>query len=260
MTSGMFIEAPELSSHSGVRHAFFTRRGGVSEGVYASLNGGIGSSDERARVIENRRRMADQLGFPPEALVSVHQVHSPDVVLVEHPFPRDARPRADGMVTARPGLALAITTADCGPVLFADPEALVAGACHAGWRGALTGILEATVDAMEGLGASRKRIIAVLGPTIGQAAYEVGPEFVAQFVGKDEANRRFFRPSAREEHSMFDLPGYIGARLTACGIGEYADLALCTYSDEERFFSYRRATHRGEADYGRLISAIALTP
>jgi polyphenol oxidase len=260
MTAGMFIETPELSSHSGVRHAFFTRNGGVSEGVYASLNGGLGSSDERARVIENRRRMAGQLGLLPEALVSVHQVHSPDVVVVEHPFPPNERPRADGMVTTRPGLALAITTADCGPVLFADPQAGVVGACHAGWRGALTGIIEAMVEAMEELGASRKTIIAVLGPTIGQAAYEVGPEFVAQFLAKDGADTRFFRPSAREDHSMFDLPGYIGARLTAAGIGEYADLALCTYSDEERFFSYRRATHRGEPDYGRLISAIALTP
>ena len=260
MISGMFIEAPELSSHSGVRHAFFTRRGGVSEGVYASLNGGLGSSDQPARVIENRHRMTEQLGFPADALVSVHQVHSPDVAVVEHPFPRDARPRADGMVTTRPGLALGITTADCGPVLFADPEAGVVGACHAGWRGALAGILEATVEAMERLGARRDAIIGVLGPTISQAAYEVGPEFVAQFRTKDEANERFFRPSTQEGHALFDLPGYIGARLTACGIGEYADLALCTYSDEERFFSFRRATHRGEPDYGRLISAIALTP
>jgi YfiH family protein len=260
MTGGMFIEAPELSSHSGVRHAFFTRHGGVSEGAYASLNGGLGSSDERPRVIENRRRMTEQLGFPPEALISVHQVHSPDVVAVEHPFPYDARPRADGMVTTRPGVALGITTADCGPVLFADPEAGVVGACHAGWRGALTGVLEATVEAMEKLGACRRHIVAVLGPTISQAAYEVGPEFVAQFRDRDEANDRFFGPSAREGHSMFDLPGYIGARLTACGIAEYADLALCTYSDEGRFFSFRRATHRREPDYGRLISAIALTP
>jgi YfiH family protein len=260
MTAGMFIEAPELSSHSGLRHAFFTRKGGVSEGLYASLNGGFGSSDEPARVAENRRRMTEQLALAPEALVSIHQVHSPDVVVVEHPFPRDARPRADGMVTTRPGLALGITTADCGPVLFADPEAGVIGACHAGWRGALTGILEATIEAMERLGARHGHIVAVLGPTISQEAYEVGPEFVTQFHDRGAANDRFFRPSAREGRSMFDLPGYIGARLTACGIGEHADLTLCTYSDEERFFSYRRATHRGEPDYGRLISAIALTP
>lgn len=260
MTSGMFIEAPELSSHSGVRHAFFTRRGGVSEGVYASLNGGLGSSDEPARVMENRRRMADQLGLPAQALVSVHQVHSPDAVVVNAPFAREARPRADGMVTARPGIALAVTTADCGPVLFADPEAGVVGACHAGWRGAFTGILEETLEGMERLGARRERIIAVLGPTIGRDAYEVGPEFAAQFRDQDAANARFFRPSTREGHEMFDLPAYIGARLAAAGVGEAVDLALCTYSDEDSFFSYRRATHRGEADYGRLISAVALTP
>jgi polyphenol oxidase len=260
MTIGMFIEAPELSSHSGVRHAFFTRRGGVSDGVYASLNGGLGSSDDPRHVIENRRRMAGQLGLPLAALVSVHQVHSPDAVVVEAPFPRDARPRVDGMVTRRPGLALAITTADCGPVLLADPGAGIAAACHAGWRGALSGILEETVEAMERLGADRKRVIAVLGPTIGRDAYEVGPEFVAQFQGQDDGSGRFFRPSPREGRSMFDLPAYIGARLTTCGIGEYADLSLCTYSDDERFFSYRRTTHRGEPDYGRLISAIALTP
>ena len=260
MISGMFIEAPELSSHSGVRHAFFTRRGGVSEGVYASLNGGLGSADDQARVRENRRRMTEQLAFPPDALVSVHQVHSPDSVVVEEPFAPNARPKADGMVTTRPGLALAITTADCGPVLFADPEAGVVGACHAGWRGALTGILEGMVGAMERLGAKRDAIVGVLGPTIGREAYEVGPEFVAQFRSATEDNARFFRPSGREGHAYFDLPAYIVARLTAFGLGEVSDLALCTYSDEARFFSYRRATHRGESDYGRLVSAIGLTP
>jgi YfiH family protein len=256
----MFIEAPELSSHSGVRHAFFTRQGGVSEGVYASLNGGLGSSDDPARVAENRRRMTAQLSLPAEALVSVHQVHSPDAVAVEHPWPRHARPRADGMVTTRPGLALGITTADCGPVLFADAQAGVVGACHAGWRGALTGILEATLEAMERLGARRDGIVAVLGPTIGPNAYEVGAEFVREFRAADAGYERFFRPAAREEHAMFDLPAFIGARVTAAGVGEFADLGLCTYSDEERFFSYRRATHRGETDYGRLIAAIAITP
>ena len=238
----MFIEAPELSSHSALRHAFFTRQGGVSDGIYASLNGGLGSSDDPARVAENRRRMAEQLALPPEALVSVHQVHSPDVIVVERPFARETRPRADGMVTARPGLMLGITTADCGPVLFGDPEAGVVGACHAGWRGALTGVLEATLDAMERLGARRERIIAVLGPTIGPNAYEVGPEFAAQFRDKDAAYERFFGPSEREGHAMFDLPAFIGARLRAADVGEFADLGLCTYSDEERFFSYRRTT------------------
>ena len=254
------IEAPQLNAHPRVRHAFFTRRGGVSEGLYASLNGGLGSADDPERVRENRRRMAEALGVPADALVSVHQVHSPDAIVVQEPFPAGARPRADGMATDRPGLALAITTADCGPVLFADAEAGVIGACHAGWRGAVTGVLESTLAAMEGLGARRERTAAVLGPTIGPNAYEVGPEFRAQFIGQDGENARFFRPGARAGHSLFDLPAYIVARLKAAGVGDAADLGLCTYSDEERFFSYRRATHRGEPDYGRLIAAIVLTP
>jgi YfiH family protein len=256
----MFIEAPALSAQPRVRHAFFTRQGGVSEGVYASLNGGLGSSDDQARVRENRRRMTEELGVAPDALVSVHQVHSPDAVVVERLWQREERPRADGMATARPGLALGITTADCGPVLFADAEAGVVGAAHAGWKGALSGVLEATIGTMEGLGARRDRIVAVLGPMISQDAYEVGPELVAQFTAEEEGNARFFRPSAREGRSMFDLPAYIGARLERAGVGAFADLGLCTYSDEARFYSYRRATHRGEPDYGRLIAAIALTP
>src|SRR5437868_1046306 len=181
----MFIEAPELSSHSAVRHAFFTRQGGVSEGVYASLNGGLGSSDDPARVAENRRRMTAQLSLPAEALVSVHQVHSPEAVAVEQPWPRHSRPRADGMVTTRPGLALGITTADCGPVLFADAQAGVVGACHAGWRGALGGVLEATIAAMEALGATRARIAAAVGPMIQQQNYEVGPELVERVGAAD---------------------------------------------------------------------------
>jgi polyphenol oxidase len=255
----VFIEAPELASYPNLHHAFFTRRGGVSEGVYASLNGGLGSSDDPARVAENRRRMTEELGLAPEALISVHQVHSADAVIVEGPWTGE-RPRADGMATAVPGLALGITTADCGPVLFADPHVGVIGAAHAGWRGAASGILEATIEAMERLGARRHKIVAVLGPTISQAAYEVGPEFVATLTGLDPDNERFFRPGERSDHAMFDLPGYIGMRLEAAGVGEFANLGLCTYSDEERFFSYRRTTHRGEPDYGRLISAIAFTP
>jgi YfiH family protein len=255
----MFIEAPELASYPNLHHAFFTRRGGVSEGVYASLNGGLGSSDDPARVAENRRRMTDELGLAPEALISVHQVHSADAVIVEGPWTGE-RPRADGMATAVPGLALGITTADCGPVLFADPHVGVIGAAHAGWRGAASGVLESTIGAMERLGARRHKIVAVLGPTISQAAYEVGPEFVATLTGLDAENERFFRPGERSDHAMFDLPGYIGMRLEAAGIGEFANVGLCTYSDEERFFSYRRTTHRSEPDYGRLISAIAFTP
>ena len=256
----MLIEAPELSSLPAIRHAFFTREGGVSTGIYDSLNGGLGSSDDPANVHENRRRMTDRLGLPPTALVSLHQVHSADAVVVELPWSRDDRPRADGMVTKTSGLALGITTADCGPILFADAEARVVGAAHAGWRGALGGIVEATLQAMEELGAERGRTIAVLGPMIRQDAYEVGPELVAAFREADPDNERFFRSASREGHAMFDLPGYLGARLGQAGVGQVVNLGLCTYADENRFFSYRRATHRGEPDYGRLISAIALTP
>jgi YfiH family protein len=255
----MFIEASELASYPGIHHAFFTRQGGVSDGIYASLNGGLGSSDDPSRVAENRRRMAEHLGVQPDDLISVHQVHSPDVVTVEGPW-TGTRPKADGMVTRVPGLALGITTADCGPVLFADPHAGVIGAAHAGWRGAFTGVLEATIAAMEGLGARRDKIIAVLGPMISQAAYEVGPEFVARFLEADAGNTRFFAPGRKPDHAQFDLPGFIGARLEHAGIGEVVDLRLCTYSDEEKFYSFRRTTHRGEPDYGRLISAITLTP
>ena len=255
----MFIQAPALSSHSGIRHAFFTRQGGVSDGIYASLNGGIGSSDEPAQVQENRRLMADALGVKPDALISVYQVHSPDAVIVEGPW-RGERPKADAMVTATPGLALAITTADCGPVLFTDLDARVIGAAHAGWRGAVTGVLESTLTAMERLGARRERIVAVLGPTISQKAYEVGPDFIKRFTDEAPGHERFFRQAEKADHAMFDLPGFIGARLEAAGVGEFTNLDLCTYSDEERFFSYRRTTHRKEPDYGRLISAIALTP
>jgi YfiH family protein len=256
----MLIDAPELSSLPGIRHAFFTREGGVSGGIYASLNGGLGSSDNPANVAENRRRMTEHLGFAPDALVSLHQIHSADAVAVEGPWSREDRPRADGMVTKAQGLALGITTADCGPVLFADAATGVIGAAHAGWRGALGGILDATLAAMEGLGAKRDRVVAVLGPMIRQDAYEVGPELVAAFRDADAANARFFRSAERDGHALFDLPGYIGGRLHAAGVMTFADLGLCTYTDERRFFSYRRATHRGEPDYGRLISAIALTP
>jgi YfiH family protein len=255
----MFIQAPALASHSGIRHAFFTRQGGVSDGIYASLNGGIGSSDEPAKVQENRRRMAAALGAKHDALISVHQVHSPDAVIVEGPW-RGERPKADAMVTATPGLALGITTADCGPVLFADAEARVIGAAHAGWRGAVTGVLESTLTAMERLGARREKIVAVLGPTISQNAYEVGPDFIRRFAEEAPGHVRFFKEAEKPDHAMFDLPGFIGARLEAAGVGEFTNLGLCTYSDEERFFSYRRTTHRKEPDYGRLISAITLTP
>jgi polyphenol oxidase len=259
VTAGMFIEAPELSAHAGMRHAFFTRVGGVSEGLYASLNGGLGSQDAPERVAENRARMCARLGLPPDRLVSLYQVHSAEVVTVEAPFAAE-RPKADAMVTRVPGLALGIATADCGPILFADPENGVVGAAHAGWKGALTGVIGATVSAMEALGARRSRIVAVLGPTIGQASYEVGPDFVARFRSDAPGMERFLGPGTRPGHAQFDLPGFILARLEEAEIGEATALNLCTYADPERFYSYRRTTHRGEADYGRLISAIALVP
>lgn len=255
----MLIEAPELSSFPNLRHAFFTRQGGVSEGIYAGLNGGLGSRDDPASVRHNRSLMAAQLGIDADHLLSLHQIHSAEVAVATGPWPGGERPRADAAVTSVPGLALAIATADCGPVLFADHRGGIVGAAHAGWKGAFSGILEATVAAMEGLGSDRADIVAVLGPTIGRDAYEVGPEFVSRFLAEDPANRRHFRPSAREGHSLFDLPAYIGRRLAAAEIGEYALTDLCTYSDPALFFSFRRATHAGEPDYGRQISSIVLT-
>ncbi|MCJ2086374.1 peptidoglycan editing factor PgeF [Methylobacterium sp. E-005] len=254
----MLIEAPELSSYPHIRHAFFTRLGGVSEGDYAALNGGLGSQDAPERVAENRARMCAQLDLPADRLVSLYQIHSAEVVTVTAPFPSAERPRADAMVTRVKGLALGIATADCGPILFADPAGGVVGAAHAGWKGALTGVIEATVRAMEALGAQRHRIVAVLGPTISQPSYEVGPDFIARFRGEAPGIDRFLGPATRPDHAQFDLPGFILARLDQAEIREATALNLCTYADAERFYSYRRATHRGEPNYGRLISAIAL--
>jgi len=254
----MMLTSPNLSRLSGIAHAFFTREGGVSEGVYASLNGGLGSGDERARVIENRKRMAAALGVAPKSFATVFQVHSPDAIVIDEPWDEGTRPLADAMVTRRPGLAIAVSSADCGPLLFADEEARVIGAAHAGWKGALTGVIEATVAAMEGQGAKRARIRAALGPMISRVAYEVGPEFKARFLEADATNEKFFTPSPREGHTMFDLPAFIGERLRQSRVGSVDDLARCTYGDEALFFSYRRMTHRGETDYGRHLSAIAL--
>ena len=252
------LQAASLSALAGIRHAFFTRDGGVSDGIYASLNGGVGSDDAPAKVAENRSRMAAALGVAPEHLLTAYQIHSPDVVTIERPWEPQARPRADAIVTRAAGLAIGVTTADCGPVLFADATAGVIGAAHAGWRGAATGVLEATIAAMERCGADRGRIVAALGPMIRQPNYEVGPEFVARFKADDAANERFFQPSSRPGHALFDLPGYIAARLAAAGIRRVEDLGHCTYADAGRFFSYRRSTHRQEPDYGRHINAIAL--
>ncbi len=253
------LQAPSLTKLAHIRHGFFTRAGGISQGIYASLNGGIGSNDAPDNVTENRRRMANALGVSPDRLLSLYQIHSPEVIVAEKSWTRENRPRADGVVTRTPSLAIGVSTADCGPLLFADSEAGVIGAAHAGWRGAFTGVIEATLAAMEKLGADRSRIAAALGPTISQPNYEVGPEFVDRFVSADTANARFFKAAERTDHALFDLNGYIAARIQHAGIVNYEDLGLCTYSDPERFYSFRRSTHRGEPDYGRHINAIALT-
>jgi YfiH family protein len=252
------IEADALKL-DGITHGFFTRQGGRSTGVFDSLNCGMGSGDARENVLGNRAIVAERLGVAAHCLLSAWQVHSADAVVVTAPWAGEARPRVDGLVTRTPGLALGVLTADCGPVLFADPAAGVIGAAHAGWKGALTGVTTRTLAVMEEQGAERSRVTAVIGPMISQAAYEVGPEFPARFVDVDKANARYFIPSRREGHAMFDLPAYLADRLRADGVGTVVDLSLCTFSDEARFFSYRRATHRHEKDYGRLISAIALT-
>jgi YfiH family protein len=253
----MTLASPLLSAIPGLRHAFFTREGGVSGGLYASLNGGIGSKDNPVDVAENRRRMAAQMGVLPEHFLSVHQTHSPDVMVASGPWPGASRPLADAIVTRTPNLAIGATAADCGPVLLADPNARVIGAAHAGWKGALTGILESTIDAMEKLGAERSRIAAAIGPLIRQHSYEVGGEFVERFIDADAGNALFFLPSPREGHAMFDLAGFIRMRLEHAGVLVIDDIGVDTYSDE-RFFSYRRATHRREPDYGRHVHAIAL--
>jgi YfiH family protein len=251
------LVSPLLSAIPGLRHAFFTREGGVSDGVYAGLNGGVGSDDNPAHVAENRRRMAEQMGVEPARFLSVHQVHSPDAIVATGPWPGTARPKADAMVTAESGLALGVTAADCGPILFVDPRARVIGAAHAGWKGALTGILESTIDAMEKLGAERSNVIAAIGPVIRQPSYEVGSEFVERFINADAESARFFLPGERAGHAQFDLAGFIRMRLENAGLLMIDDLGVDTYSDE-RFYSYRRSVHRKEPDYGRHVHAIAL--
>ncbi len=238
----------------GLPHGFFTREGGVSAGLYATLNGGQGSADDAEAVAENRARVAAQLGAG--ALVSVHQVHGDRVEHVTGPWD-GPRPKADAMITDRPGVGLAVLTADCAPVLLADREAGVVGAAHAGWKGALGGVLESVLEAMAGLGARRERIVAAVGPTISQRAYEVGPEFVEQFLDEDRAYGRFFA-GGQGDRAMFDLPGFCLNRLREAGVADAGWTGHCTYSDAARFYSYRRACHAGEPDYGRLVAAIAL--
>ncbi|MCW5730049.1 MAG: peptidoglycan editing factor PgeF [Alphaproteobacteria bacterium] len=247
-----------LAALPGIRHGFFTRHGGVSGGIYASLNCGPGSRDDQAAVRENRRRVAAALGLAEGRLVSLYQVHGRRVVRVEAPFAE--RPQADGMVTRMPGLALGILAADCVPVLFADDDTGVIGACHAGWKGALAGITDATVAEMVACGARSASIRAAIGPCIRQPSYEVGPEFPAPFLAEDAGNARFFRPSPRPGHHLFDLAGYVATRLGRLGLGLIEDCGHDTRAAPELFFSYRRTTLAGEPDYGRQISAIALGP
>ena len=237
------------------RHGFFTRKGGASSGVFASLNCGFGSTDQTDMVAINRTRVAEKLGVSPNSLVTVHQYHSAEVATVEAPLTETIK--ADAMVTATPGLALGIMTADCQPVLFADTHAGVIGGAHAGWKGALGGVLEATIDAMAALGATKDNITAVIGPSISQKAYEVGPEFLDTFLAQDDTSARFFA-NGHDDRYQFDLIGYGLQRLRAAGIGHAEWTGHCTYSDPERFFSYRRSVHKKQADYGRLISAICL--
>lgn len=244
-----------LAGH-GIRHGYFTRAGGVSEGIYRGLNIGTGSSDDQALVKENRRRVADWMGVEPDHLLTAYQVHSPDVVVVREPF-KGERPKADAIVTDVPGIAVGASSADCGPVLFAEPQARIVGAAHAGWKGAFTGVLENTIAAIENLGGKRENIVAVLGPSISAENYEVGPEFVERFTQADPVNAAYFAPSGKEGHALFDLNRYTVARLAAAGVTADA-LFRCTYADESLFYSYRRATHRSEPDYGRHVSAIVL--
>jgi len=250
------VEVIRADMLAGVPHGFLGRVGGVSTGAYASLNVGLGSDDDRAALAENRRRAVAAVA-PGALLVTVHQVHSVEAVYAGAPWPDDARPQADALVTDRPGLALGILTADCTPVLLADAEAKVIGAAHAGWRGAFAGVIESTVAAMERIGAERGRIRAAVGPVIARKSYEVDDGLARRFAEADPGNERFFTPG-REGHHQFDLEAFVLSRLAESGITRAEALGLDTYDDPARFFSYRRATHKGEPGYGRQISLIAL--
>lgn len=257
MTTPVPILADSLVALDGVRHGFFTRDGGVSSGIYAGLNVGLGSDDDRDAVMENRSRVAKHLGLDGATLTTLHQVHSADALIIDAPF-EGAPPRADALVTKTPGLIIGALAADCTPVLFADPQAMVVAAAHAGWRGAVNGVLQAAVDAMEEIGARRERIVAAIGPTISQANYEVGPEFEAQFLAQSPGNARFFAIPNAKTRAHFDLPGFVEATLGGLGLAHVERQTPCTYDKEQKLFSYRRATHRQEPDYGRQISAIVV--
>lgn len=250
------IEASGLAAIDAITHGFFTREGGVSDGIYGSLNAGYGSGDDTKKVAENRKRIAEKLGVDTDKLLTVHQWHSADAVVAGEPWDVRQPPEGDAIVSNKPEMAVAVLTADCTPVLFSSSDGKVVGAAHAGWKGAFAGVLAATVTQMQQLGASD--IHAAIGPTISQANYEVGPEYHAQFVNRDPALERFFIPSQKPSHFMFDLPGFVRSNLDGLGLASIEDTALCTYGDEQRFFSYRRTVHRGEADYGRQLSAICI--
>jgi len=252
------LEDPDLAEMPGVRHGFFTKRGGVSEGLYTSLNIGFGSDDNAAAVTENRARTMDSLGLDKTALTTVYQVHGTAVAIAKEPWAHSAAPKADGLVTDRPGVALGIATADCAPVLFADADAGVIGACHAGWKGALGGITDKTLDGMEALGARRERILAVVGPCIAQISYEVGAEFRDAFLAEDPAHADYFAPGVKQDKYQFDLPGFVQDRLARAGVGEARWIGRDTRAEEDLFFSYRRTTLNREKDYGRLLSTIVL--
>jgi YfiH family protein len=257
MPEPLVLTSPLLANLTGVRHGFFTRQGGVSEGLYASLNTGMGSRDDPAAVAENRRRVAAWMGVAPDRLASAYQIHSPIALTATAPW-GEARPEGDAVVTAEPSLACGALAADCAPVLLADPQARVVAAAHAGWKGALGGIVASTVEAMERLGARRERLVAVVGPCIGPASYEVGPEFLERFLAEAPGSERFFRAGAEADRRLFDLPAFVLARLAQAGVAQAEWTGHDTCAEEEVFFSNRRAFKRGEGDYGRLISAIAL--
>ena len=253
------LKCDRLAAADGVAHAFFTRKGGVSKGVHASLNAGLGSEDERAAIAENRRRMAAYFGVSADRLLTAYQVHSADALLVDEAWaPVAERPRCDALVTRTPGLLLGVLTADCAPVLFADPAAGVVAVAHAGWRGALSGVTDTTLDVMEKAGANRNEITATVGPCISAVNYEVGDEFRTTFLRTDPTAEEFFSLPTPESRPHFDLPGYVAARLTRAGVGRIGRNTPCTYAQESLFYSYRRATHCKHADYGRQISAILL--
>lgn len=245
--------------HEGILHGFFGRQGGISKGFYDSLNCGVGSQDVREHVLHNRRVLTRSLVGEDRPLITPYQIHSPDCLIVTGPWPNGDAEKCDALATATPNIVLAVGSADCGPVLFADGKNRVIAAAHSGWKGAIGGVLESTIAQMESLGAKREDIRAVLGPTISQRSYEVGSEFRETFLRHDSKNAAYFAVGAKNGHFQFDLPSYIVDRLSACGLAKAEWTGQCTYIEETAFFSYRRTTHRHEPDYGRQLAAISIT-